>query len=378
MRIALVSPYSWTYPGGVTRHIEALAGALFDAGHDVRVMAPFDPDDRLAARLHNGARPEARPAPDYFIPLGRTVGWPANGAVSNISFSPSGVMAMRRSLRQDGFDVVNVHEPVAPTASWDATRSTRAPLVGTFHAYAPRFHTNQFANLLGAHGTLNRLRVRIAVSEAAAWTGRRWFGGRYRIIPNGVELGAGPQEPAPPSDRLRLVFVGQAVERKGLPVLLRAYEALREHIPVELVVVGPTTEELAPMVMDPEGITALGKASDDEKWRALGAADALCAPSLGGESFGMVLTEAFAAGTPVVASDIAGYRDVVRDGREGVLVPRGDATALAEALRDLWEEPARRAELAAAAARRAERYAWPQVAREVVDAYEDAIAMPEP
>ena len=145
-------------------------------------------------------------------------------------------------------------------------------------------------------------------------------------------------------------------------MLLRAFEALREHIPVELTVVGADRDEVAPLLLDDRGVTVLGRVDDAEKQRVLESADVLCAPSLGGESFGMVLTEAFAAGTPVVASDIAGYRDVVRDGVDGVLVPRGDATALAEALRDLWLAPERRAAMGAAAAEHAERFAWPHVA----------------
>jgi phosphatidyl-myo-inositol alpha-mannosyltransferase len=377
MRVALVSPYSWTYPGGVTRHIEALAESFLAEGHDVRVLAPFDPDDRRTRMLHRGAAPQRRVAPDYLIPLGGTVGFRANGAVSNLMATPSGLLRMRHELRAGDFDVVHLHEPVAPRLCWDACVSTNAPLVGTFHAYSTNAFSNNVANLLGARRMLNHLHVRVAVSEAAAWTAQRFFGGRYRIIPNGVavpDLGA----PKAPSDRLRIAFVGQAVERKGLPVLLRAFEALREHIPVELTIVGANREEVEPLLLDDRGITVLGRVDDGKKRRVLEHADVLCAPSLGGESFGMVLTEAFAAGTPVVASDIAGYRDVVRDGVDGVLVPRGDATALAETLRDLWLEPGRRAAMGAAAAAHAQRYAWPHVASEVMTAYEDAIATPAP
>ncbi|MGZ4250112.1 MAG: glycosyltransferase [Solirubrobacteraceae bacterium] len=379
MRIAIVSPYSWSYPGGVTRHIEALAERFIEDGHYVRVLAPFDPADRVSRVLHRGAAPQRVTAPDYLVSLGRTVGFKANGAVSNVSITPYGVATMHKELRTGGYDVVHVHEPIAPVLSWIGVDNTRLPMVGTFHVYSQSKLSNGVANVLGARRVLNRLHVRIAVSEAAAWTARRFFGGYYEIIPNGVHVD--PERAAlaaqrPMGDRLRIVFVGQAVERKGLPLLLRAFEALREHIPTELTVIGPTAEVLAPMMLDPRDVRILGKVDDETKHRELEQADVLCAPSLGGESFGMVLTEAFAAGTPVVASDIAGYRDVVRDGVDGVLVPAADARALAEALLDLWEEPERRARMARAAAEDVKRFAWARVADEVMEAYKQAIATP--
>ncbi len=381
MRIALVSPYSWTYPGGVTRHIEALAEQFLAQGHDVRVLAPYDPPGRFASVLHRGARPQQLEAPDYLVSLGRTVGFKANGAVSNLSITPYGVATMHKELRTGGYDVAHIHEPIAPLTGWVAADHTRLPLVGTFHTYNENRFSNGVAVLMGARRVLNRLHVRVAVSEAAAWTGRRFLGGHYRVIPNGVHfdpvrahLMAGRAS----GDRLRIVFVGQAVERKGLPVLLRAFEALREHIPTELTVIGPTAEELLPMLLDPGDVRVLGKVSDEVKQHELEQADVLCAPSLRGESFGMVLTEAFAAGTPVVASDIAGYRDVVRSGVDGVLVKPGDAQGLAETLRDMWEEPELRAAMARSAARDVQRFAWPQVAAEVMEAYEDAVAVPAP
>ena len=377
MRIALVSPYSWTYPGGVTRHIEALAEHYLSAGHDVRVLSPVDPDDRLTRRLHRGARPSQRELPDYLVPLGRTVGFPSNGAVSNVAYGVSTVVALRREL-ESGYDVVHLHEPVAPIPGWDSLMTVDAPLVATFHCYSENVFSNNLANFFGARRRLNRLHVRIAVSQAAAWTGRRFYGGTYRIIPNGVDVpaaGCRPGRGRAAGEPLRIAFIGQAVERKGLPVLLRAFEALRKHIPATLHVVGVDAEQMAPLMLDGRDVVAHGKCSDEEKLQVLSDADVLCAPSLGGESFGMVLTEAFAAGTPVIASDIAGYRDVVEHGHNGLLVPRGDPTALAEALRDLALDPGRRAQLAAAAAESAPRYAWPHVAAEVLAAYEDAIAL---
>jgi phosphatidyl-myo-inositol alpha-mannosyltransferase len=381
MRVAILSPYSWTYPGGVTRHIEALAEQFIADGHHVRVLAPFDPPGRYSSLLHRGARPQEMGAPDYLVSLGRTVSLKANQAVSNICVTGHSLAAAQQELRTGGYDVVHIHEPLAPVAPWCITDWTPVPVVGTFHTYNENRISNGIASAIGARRMLNRLHVRIAVSEAAAWTARRFFGGHYRIIPNGVHVDSQRAALAalrPQSDKLRIAFVGQAVERKGLPMLLRAFEALREHIPTELTVIGPSREELSPLMLDMRDVRVLGKVDDETKQAELEASDVLCAPSLGGESFGMVLTEAFASGTPVVASDIAGYRDVVRDGVDGVLVPRGDPQALAEALRDLWEEPVRRAAMARAAALGAERFAWPQVAAQVMDAYEDAVAVPQP
>jgi phosphatidylinositol alpha-mannosyltransferase len=381
MRVALVSPYSWTYPGGVTRHIEALRAELDRAGHDVTVLAPFDADDRRTALLHRGARPQERDVPDWLVPLGGTFGFPSNGAVSNLAGHPEAALRLRRALRAGAFDVVHIHEPVAPVVGWDALTSANAPTVGTFHCYSENVPSQTIAKFAGARRKLNHLHVRIAVSEAAAWTGKRFYGGHYRVIPNGVVLPDGGV-PAPrvraPGAPLRIAFVGQSVERKGLPVLLRAFEALRGQIPAELTVIGVTADELAPLLVEVDGVHALGRVDDVAREAALRDADVLCAPSLGGESFGMVLTEAFAAGTPVVASDIAGYRGVVASGVDGVLVPRGDPTALAETLRDLALDPARVERLAVGAAASAERYAWPRVAEQVVTAYEDALAVPEP
>ena len=384
MRVAILSPYSWTYPGGVTRHIEALAERFIADGHHVRVLAPYDPPGRYSSVLHRGGRPqdmEGGRGPDYLISLGRTLSLKANQAVSNVSITPHALATAQHELRTGRYDVVHVHEPLAPVAPWCITDSTSVPIVGTFHTYNENRISNGIANALGARRMLNRLHVRIAVSEAAAWTARRFFGGHYRIVPNGVHVDSARAALGalrPQGDKLKIVFVGQAVERKGLPLLLRAFEALREHIPTELTVIGPSEQELSPLMLDMRDVRVLGKVDDETKRLELEAGDVLCAPSLGGESFGMVLTEAFAAGTPVIASDIAGYRDVVRDGVDGVLVPRGDAQTLAEALRDLYEEPVRRAEMARAAALGAERFAWPRVAAQVMEAYEDAIAVPEP
>ena len=380
MRIALVTPYSWTYRGGVNRHVEALAEQFSGRGHHVRVLAPWDPPDRLSRLLHR-APAEQRPQPDYLVPLARTIGFSANGSISPLCGFPEGVARMRRELRGGDYDVVHVHEPIAPLIGWDACAYPGAPVVGTFHAYSTKAIPNGIGNLLGARRRFNHLTARVAVSEAAAWTGRRFFGGEYRIIPNGVDLDGPPAGPKPPDERLRILFVGRPEERKGLPVLLSAFSALVHHIPAQLTVVGASRDEIEPYLADPEvaeSVDALGRVRRSELWRNLHEADVLCAPSLSGESFGMVLSEAFAAGTPVIASEIAGYRDVVTDGVDGVLVPPADAQRLAEELARMHVEPSRREAMGAQARRSARRYAWPRVADELEEVYERAVEAPAP
>jgi phosphatidylinositol alpha-mannosyltransferase len=283
------------------------------------------------------------------------------------------VAVLGQELRKGDYDVIHVHEPNAPIVSWFATAAARQPLVGTFHAYAPKQLSNRTAVALGARRLYNKLHRRIAVSEAARWTGERFYGGEYRIVPNGVDLASARPQPFRPDGPLRLLFVGRAEERKGLPVLLRAFEALRTAgVDSELIVAGATEAEVAPYLLDTEGVDVRGRVSEDDKWCLLGEADVLCAPSLAGESFGMVLTEAFASGTPVVASDLPGYREVVQNGTQGVLVQPGEPADLGHALRALAFDPERRRRMAVSARESAERYAWPEVTREVVSVYEEA------
>jgi phosphatidylinositol alpha-mannosyltransferase len=364
----------------VNRHVEELADELVDRGHELRVLAPWDPPGRITRALHRG-RAEIRKQPDYLAPLGRTKAFGANGSVSNIGIFPENLINLRRELDAFGPDVVHVHEPPAGPIPWDTLSYGGAPVVVTFHAYSTKPLLNHVATLAGMRRKLNQTAARIAVSEAAAWTGRRWFGGEYTVVPNGVDLAAAPQGPKSPSERLRLLFVGRPEERKGLPVLLSAFAALVEHVDAELVVVGSERSAVLRWLSDPvaaERITALGRVNDEELWRRLGEADLLCAPSLLGESFGMVLTEAFAAGTPVVASNIAGYADVVTDGGDGILVPPADPQALAETLQYLSQRRDLLTQMSAEARASAERYAWPSVAERIEGVYEQAIEVPEP
>jgi phosphatidylinositol alpha-mannosyltransferase len=365
----------------VNRHVEALAEEFLGRGHDVRVLAPLDPPGRVSRILHR-AQAEARELPEYFVPLGRTMGFSSNGSVSNLApFPAGGVVAPRLLVRRGEFDVIHVHEPLVPLVGWNATLGAHDPVVATFHAYATKPVPNYIANAVGARRLFNRLSARIAVSEAAAWTGRRWFGGEYTIIPNGVDVDAAPTAPVPRSEDLRILFVGRPEERKGMPILLAAFNALVEHVPCRLTVIGAEREDVLRYVADSDllrWIDVRGRVSGKDLWAELHQADVLCAPSLSGESFGMVLTEAFAAGTPVIASAIAGYSDVVSDGVDGLLVPPGDPQRLAEELQRIHHEPERLNEMGEAARRSAQRYAWPRVADQVTAVYERAIEVPKP
>ena len=192
-----------------------------------------------------------------------------NGAVSNLSVAPSAIATLGRELRHGGYDVVHVHEPNAPVVSWYAVEAARSPVVGTFHCYSTSGLSNNVAALVGARRLYNKLHMRIAVSEAARWTAQRFYGGRYRIVPNGVDLAAARPNGARPTSQLQLLFLGRAEERKGLPVLLRAYEGLRAlGVDARLTVAGATRDEVQPFLLDAEGIEIAGRVTDDEKWRA--------------------------------------------------------------------------------------------------------------
>ena len=360
-------PYSWSFGGGVVDHAEAQARSLEALGIETRLLIGNDPPGSFSRILHPRTGRHGDPPPGV-IPLGRSVIVPGNGALSNLVLSPSTVPRLRRTLAREGFDLVHVHEPLAPMLSPGALALWDGPAVATFHAAGDTAWRPIAGALWGF--LLDRLDLRVAVSEQARSTAAAFAPGDYEVIPNGVEL---PPE-ADPDGRLgQIVFLGRHDPRKGLPVLLRAWPRLRES-GVRLRVVGadPLAVRLllARLRLPDDGIDVLGFLDDETLTAELAAAKLLVAPSLGNESFGMVITRAFACATPVVASDIPGYRELVTP-ETGALVPPGDPAALAETIAVVLADETARADRGRSARElAASRYAWPLLARQLADRYE--------
>ena len=368
MKVGIVVPYSWSYWGGVGEHVELKVEALRRLGIETRTIIGHDPPGSFTRVLHPRHGRHGRPPADV-IPVGRSVIVPANGALPNIVLSPAAVPRVKRALREERFDVVHLHEPMTPVICTATMAWAECPVVATFHA-----HGTLAWNAIGkpVWGFLmDRIDHRIAVTEAARQSAERWFPGDYELIPNGVLI---PPEADAAGRENQIVFVGRHDPRKGMPVLLRAWPEIHRHTGARLRIVGadPLMVRLALTRQggNAEGIDALGFLTQEALTEELLQAKALVAPSLGGESFGMVLTRAFACAVPVIASDIAGYRDVMTD-ETGALVPPGDAGALAEAVAALLGDEPRRQQLGESARRIAqERYSWDDIARRLAAIYE--------
>lgn len=371
MKVGIVVPYSWSFGGGVVDHADAQRRALEAVGIDTRLLIGNDPPGSFSRILHpRQGRPG--PPPAGVIPLGRSVIVPGNGALSNLVLSPRAIPRMRRVLAGEGFDLIHVHEPLAPMLSPAALALWDGPAVATFHA-AGDSSWRRFAEPLWGF-LLDRIDLRVAVSEQARLAAAPFAPGHYEVIPNGVDIPEGID----PADRAdRIVFAGRHDPRKGLPVLLRAWSRLRgSGIRLRVLGADPLAVRLllARLRMSEEGIDLLGYVSDEALTQELAEAKLLVAPSLGNESFGMTITRAFACAAPVVASDIPGYREVVTE-ETGTLVAPDDPEALAAAIRaQLEDEPARAERGRAARERAMSEYAWPLLARRLVDSYERVLA----
>ena len=379
MRVGLVSPYSWTVPGGVNHHVEHLAEELEQRGHETWIIAPVGAVTPARRQVDSRRQTMA----ERFIPMGSAVPLPSNGSVAYVNFSPKIFARMDRAVRYGRFDVLHVHEPCTPMVSGLAVLMATCPVVGTFHA-ALDDRALRPPQAGGGHGDAPPRRARRRERGGAARSRRAGSRGRTGSSPTGSRSRCTRRRSGPPRCAGRILFVGRAERRKGLGVLLQAFTLLRERMPhATLVVAGATRRQMLEtdrngtgLPVDLAGVEALGWVADEEKIAQLGAAEIVCAPSLAAESFGIVLAEAMAAGVPVVASDLPGYRAVLRDGQAGRLTPPGDPVALADALYDLLEDEEERRRLTAAGSAAAAELSWSRITDSIEEAYEDALAAP--
>ena len=352
MRIGLLCPYSLTLPGGVQMQVLGLARALRRKGHAVRVLAPCD-----------------GPPPDAGVtPLGLSVPTAANGSIAPVAPDPSAQLRTIRAMRDESFDVIHLHEPLAPGPTTTALLTRPAPLIGTFHAAGRSLSYEMLPRVV--RFLAGRLDDKVAVSEDARKLAQRHLGGTYDLTFNGVELRRYNEGSVYPTDATTILFLGRHEERKGLRVLLEAVSRLPNDVRVWIAGDGPETPSLKASFAGDPRLEWLGTISETEKIARLRGADAFCAPSLHGESFGIVLLEAMAARTPVVASNIPGYANVADHGRGAMLVDPGDEESLADALREVVRDKARAEALVKGGYEIAEEFSMSRLADIYVDRYE--------
>ncbi|PZC47657.1 MAG: phosphatidylinositol alpha-mannosyltransferase [Chloroflexi bacterium] len=368
MKIALVSPYDFGYHGGVVTHISQLSEQLQKIGHVVKILAPLDSSSDV--RQEN------------LIPIGRPVPVPAGGSIARISLSIWRERRVRALLKEENFDVLHVHEPLAPILPLSVINSSETANVGTFHAFHGRGYMYFFSKGLMKRW-FDRLDSLIAVSEPAKDYVSNAFPGDYNIIPNGIDVQFFSRNVAPfdafKDGKLNILFVGRMEKRKGLKYLLQAYGRLKwEHPEIRLIVVGPGNpgNDNYRIISERnlQDVVFVGRVTDDQKRRYFQTADIFCAPNTGKESFGIVLCEAMASGRPIVASDIPGFDSVVTNGKEGLLVPPKDDEAIYLALKQLIESPSRRLSMGERGSTSVKAYSWHKLMPKIVDCYHQAIS----
>jgi phosphatidylinositol alpha-mannosyltransferase len=351
VRIGLVCPYSLTIPGGVQGQVLGLARTLRGLGHETRVLGPCD-----------------GPPPDAGVtPLGKSVPTAANGSVAPIAPDPSAQLRTIRALRDEDFDVLHLHEPLAPGPTLTSLLFKNSPMVGTFHAAGDSASYRYAAPVLKR--LLRRLDARVAVSADAVKLAQGYLGGAYELLFNGIEIERYAKATPHPTDGPTIFFIGRHEPRKGLAVLLEALQALPPDVRLWVGSDGPETAELRVAHGKDDRIEWLGRLTDEEKASRLRGADVFCAPSLRGESFGVVLLEAMAAQTPIVASDLDGYRNVATDGVDAVLTPIGDVVALAAGLQRVLGDQGLQAELIEGGDRRAAEFSMDHLAERYLEIY---------
>lgn len=362
LRIGLVCPYSLSVPGGVQGQVLGLARALRSMGHEARVLGPCD----------------GPPPASFVTPLGNSLPTTANGSIAPLAPDPSAALRTIRALRDEDFDVLHLHEPLAPGPTMTALTLDSTPMIGTFHAAGDSTSyrmLNPVVRWLADH-----LDQRVVVSKDALELAERYLGGDYEVLFNGVELDrytqVAPWRDAEPTSRPTVFFCGRHEERKGLGVLLAALEYVPAEVRCWVASDGPETAKLQQQYAGDGRIEWLGRIGDDDKIARLRAADVFCAPSLHGESFGVVLLEAMAAGTAVVASALDGYRNVATDGVDARLVVPGDVADLGRALVQVLSHHALRAQLVAGGERRAREFSMVSLASAYLDRYQQLAQSP--
>ena len=368
MKVGLVSPYDFAYPGGVVAHVSSLAHHLEQLGHTVKILAPATSPDSLGV--------------ENLIAVGRPFPVPGGGSIARISLSVWRERRVKALLREESFDVVHLHEPLTPVLPLAVLGASQTVNVGTFHRFDRRGRAYRVAKHPLSHW-FKRLDGRIAVSRPAYQYVNRFFPADYNIIPNGIDVDFFAQE-VPPFDafldgKLNILFVGRLEKRKGLKYLLGAFSRLKWECPnLRLLVVGPGNpgKECYRLLAERnvQDVLFLGQVGPEMLRRYYRTADIFCAPATGQESFGMVLGEAMAVGRPIVASNIEGFSSLVQDGAEGLLVPPKDEEALAKALQRLIEDPTLREQMGQCGKQTVEQYRWQRVAQRVVECYEQAAA----
>ena len=368
MKIAMVSPYDFTWPGGVTAHVTQLSRELTRVGHDVRVLAPYSPS-------------REREDAENFVHLGRSVPLPSGGSIARVSLSWWLYPKVRDLLREEDFDIVHLHEPLAPILPLCVLEFSQAVNIGTFHASYQRQHLYRMSHPI-IKRWYQRLHGGIAVSPAARRYVSSVFPGDYKIIPNGIDVDRfaphpvnGPAPwPQYQDGKTNILFVGRLERRKGLKHLLEAYARIKWDRPdTRLLVVGPGNPDrdsqqiLSSRAL--QDVVFAGRVSDEDLPRYYATADICCSPATGSESFGYVLLEAMASSKPVIASNIDGYNAIIEHGRQGLLFHRKDSEALAASLVRLIDDPELANSMGARGREDVEQYRWERVAGQVEDFY---------
>jgi len=374
MKIALVSPYDFAYPGGVANHISSLEHQFTKMGHEVKVIAPA-----------------SKVVPDFgdrFIPIGKPRPIPVSGSIARITISLRLASRIKAVLAEENFDIIHLHEPFMPMLCTAVLRFSNTTNVGTFHACQARvgYNWGKPISTIMLKRRARKLHGKIAVAKPAMEYASKYVPGYYNIIPNGVDLERFSPNVLPIEEfcdgKLNILFVGRLESRKGLNYLLKAYKRVKQEIPnSRLIIIGPGTRlrhkyEKEVKRNDLRDVVFVGYVDQGELPRYYKTADIFCSPATGRESFGIVLLEAMAIGKPIVASNIEGYASVMTHGAEGLLVPPKDKEGLAQALITLMTDESLRQQMGARGRLKALGYSWEHIAQRVLNYY--AIVLNEP